>query len=306
MSTSTDLEISFLRAAKNALTAGFLSQADYEQVKTAFVKSQQMRAGSEVGFIGNEPYEESKRALVSVFANCLKGDAAGASNNGHRGSRAQTAPQNPGVYAIPAPKGETPGFTAKRLDKKPVFVPQQATAPKASVAVKPQGKSGEGQQDVKVNVPELGGAAAADKTSMSGIKVNKDAINLFNYVKTRRAHKWMMYRLNDAGLEVIISDIGEQDSKYDDFVMAFPENECRYGVYDWEYINSDGEVFSRLVFVHWAPNIASVKNKMMFASTKDFFKGFLDGISLEIQATDAEELQEPVVLEAVRNTIARK
>jgi len=52
----------------------------------------------------------------------------------------------------------------------------------------------------KIKVPEMGGAAVNDKTSMSGIKVHKDAINLYNYVKAKKAHKWMTYRLDTSGM----------------------------------------------------------------------------------------------------------
>lgn len=36
-------------------------------------------------------------------------------------------------------------------------------------------------------------------------------------------------------------------------------------------------------FLPRAPEIAAIKTKMMYASTKDFFKGFLDGIGAELQ-----------------------
>jgi len=81
---------------------------------------------------------------------------------------------------------------------------------------------------------------------------------------------------------VVIADVGKPDSTYQDFMQVFPENECRYGVFDWEYVNSEGEVFGKLLFLHWAPDSASVKNKMMYASTKDFFKGFMDGLAVEL------------------------
>ena len=45
---------------------------------------------------------------------------------------------------------------------------------------------------------------------------------------------------------------------------------------------------------------------MVSASTKDFVKGHLDGIGVELQASELEELAEPVIAEAVRATITRK
>lgn len=82
---------------------------------------------------------------------------------------------------------------------------------------------------------------------------------------------------------------------------------------------------------HRAPDVARVKSKMMYASTKDFFKGLLDGISgarqqfaviatckvvcttastppfpsfpmfpVEFQASELDEVTEDEVAEAVR------
>ena len=38
---------------------------------------------------------------------------------------------------------------------------------------------------------------------------------------------------------------------------------------------------------------------MMYASTKDFFKGHLDGVSAEFQASELDEITEEEVAEAV-------
>jgi cofilin len=42
-----------------------------------------------------------------------------------------------------------------------------------------------------------------------------------------------------------------------------------------------------------------VKAKMMYASTKDYFKSHLDGLSLEFQASDLDEISEEVRSERV-------
>eukprot|EP00955_Chlamydomonas_euryale_P063539 358705-Chlamydomonas_euryale.AAC.2 len=64
-----------------------------------------------------------------------------------------------------------------------------------------------------------------------------------------------------------------------------------------------GVVVTKLVFVNWAPDDSSTRTKMMYASTKDFFKGFLDGVAAELQASDESELEEG---EMVARVCARK
>jgi cofilin len=54
-----------------------------------------------------------------------------------------------------------------------------------------------------------------------------------------------------------------------------------------------------------APDAAKVKNKMMYASTKDFFKGYLDGLGVEMQANEKEDIKESDMATAVLSTITR-
>jgi cofilin len=49
-----------------------------------------------------------------------------------------------------------------------------------------------------------------------------------------------------------------------------------------------------------------MRPKMMYASTKDFFKGFLDGIGAELQANEPSELSEEEMQERVVASMTRK
>lgn len=55
-----------------------------------------------------------------------------------------------------------------------------------------------------------------------------------------------------------------------------------------------------------APDGSGIKPKMMYASTKDFFKGFLEGIGAELQANDASEISEEEIKDRVIGSMTRK
>lgn len=55
-----------------------------------------------------------------------------------------------------------------------------------------------------------------------------------------------------------------------------------------------------------APDSCGMRPKMMYASTKDFFKGFLDGIGAELQANEPSELSEEEMQERVVASMTRK
>ena len=48
-----------------------------------------------------------------------------------------------------------------------------------------------------------------------------------------------------------------------------------------------------------APDTAKIRSKMIYASSKDAFKRDLDGIQVEIQATDFSEVEEQVFIDKV-------
>jgi|AntAceMinimDraft_1070359.scaffolds.fasta_scaffold21610_2 cofilin len=50
---------------------------------------------------------------------------------------------------------------------------------------------------------------------------------------------------------------------------------------------------------------AQLKNKMLYAATKDFFKSQLDGISMELQATDVDDVGEAAMRDHVASVLTR-
>ena len=68
-------------------------------------------------------------------------------------------------------------------------------------------------------------------------------------------------------------------------------------MYDFEWETKDGCKKSKIVFVTWVPDTAKIRQKMLYASSKDKFKRELDGIQVEIQGTDFSEVEEKVFLD---------
>jgi cofilin len=121
-----------------------------------------------------------------------------------------------------------------------------------------------------------------------------------------KQYKWVTFRIDDSGKTVIPDLLGGKTATYDDFVASLAPNDCRYGVYDYEYASPERGTFSKIVFINWAPDDAPVKTKMMYAATKDFFKGFLDGAGAELQASDFDEVSEEEVRARVITSLTRK
>lgn len=94
-----------------------------------------------------------------------------------------------------------------------------------------------------------------------------------------------------------------ESSDWEEFTALLPENECKYAVYDFQYEKAGGEgVRNKICFIHWSPDTAKIKSKMVSASSKETIKRALSGVGIEVQATDFSEVDYDAVLEKVQRT----
>ncbi|CAL5379113.1 unnamed protein product [Camellia sinensis] len=84
--------------------------------------------------------------------------------------------------------------------------------------------------------------------------------------------------------------VGEPAQSYEDFTTSLLADECRYAVYDFDFMTAENVPKSRIFFISWSPDTSRVRSKMIYASSKDRFKRELDGIQVELQATDPTEM----------------
>ncbi|KAJ3487476.1 hypothetical protein NLI96_g3516 [Meripilus lineatus] len=109
---------------------------------------------------------------------------------------------------------------------------------------------------------------------------------------------YILFTLNKDNTEIIVLKSSES-TDYDEFLSELPETECRWAVYDLAF-ETDGGKRNKLVFYHWSPDDAKIKQKMVFASSRDALRRSFVGIAAEIQGTDYSEVQFNDVVEKVK------
>merc|ERR1719163_1934061 len=90
-----------------------------------------------------------------------------------------------------------------------------------------------------------------------------------------------------------LEDAGED--WFDEFLSQLDETKPRYIFLDYAYETDDGRPADKIVFVSWIPENAKVKDKMTFAGTKEAMKSACVGISVNLNATDLDELTPDVL-----------
>lgn len=121
-------------------------------------------------------------------------------------------------------------------------------------------------------------------------------------LKLRKKFRYIVYKLNDDNTSIVIEKKVESCDKYDDFLAELPEDDCRYAVYDFEFEKSPGEgIRNKICFIVWVPDTSKVRQKMLYASSKDAIRKKLAGVATEIQATDMSEVSYDAVLEKAKS-----
>jgi len=126
-------------------------------------------------------------------------------------------------------------------------------------------------------------------------------VKAFEELKLGKKSKYIIFTLNDKKSEIIVEKVS-LGGDYDDFVEDLPATECRWGVFDLEY-KKDGEgegKRNKLIFVSWSPDGAKIKDKMVTASSRDALRRSLNGIAVEVQATEFSEVAKETVVEKAK------
>ncbi|XP_042414409.1 actin-depolymerizing factor 7-like [Zingiber officinale] len=131
--------------------------------------------------------------------------------------------------------------------------------------------------------------------AVSGMAVNDDCKLKFLELKAKRTYRFIIYRIDEKLKQILVEKLGEPNLTYDDFTASLPANECRYAIYDFDFVTEENCQKSKIFFIAWSPDTSRVRSKMLYASSKERFKRELDGIQVELQATDPTEMDLDVI-----------
>jgi len=147
----------------------------------------------------------------------------------------------------------------------------------------------------------------------SGVTVDPQVLTEWNEVKLNKNIFYVVFRLSQDQKTIIFDSKKEKPSDveysedhikryWNEFISVLPEKICRYAVYDFGYLLPDGSRRDKLVFISWCPDVAGIKDKMLYASSKDALKKTMVGLFTEIQANDKGDLE----FNSIREKLNRK
>lgn len=124
----------------------------------------------------------------------------------------------------------------------------------------------------------------------SGVQCSPECLTVFEEMKIRKKFSYLIFKISDDKKFIEVEHKGEAGASFDEFKTKLPDADCRYAVLDVEINTKSGATANKLIFIAWSDDNASVKPKMLYASSKDALKKSLSGINEEYQATDRGDL----------------
>lgn len=85
----------------------------------------------------------------------------------------------------------------------------------------------------------------------SGMAVHDDCKLKFLELKTKRTYRFIVYKIEEKQKQVTVEKVGEPGQSYEDFTACLPADECRYAVYDFEFLTEGNVPKSRIFFIAW-------------------------------------------------------
>ncbi|EMS64180.1 Actin-depolymerizing factor 9 [Triticum urartu] len=93
--------------------------------------------------------------------------------------------------------------------------------------------------------------APSPANSASGLAVHDDCKIKFSDLKARRSFRFIVFKIDEKSMEIKVERLGETSYGYEEFTNSLPADECRYAVYDLDFVTDENCQKSKIFFFSW-------------------------------------------------------
>lgn len=81
--------------------------------------------------------------------------------------------------------------------------------------------------------------------------MNDECMLKFGELQSKRLHRFITYKMDDKFKEIVVDQVGDRATSYEDFTNSLPENDCRYAIYDFDFVTAEDVQKSRIFYILW-------------------------------------------------------
>lgn len=89
------------------------------------------------------------------------------------------------------------------------------------------------------------------KNASSGMGIADHSRDTFVELQRKKLHRYVIYKIDENKKEVVVEKTGAPGETYDDLTASLPEDDCRYAVYDLDFVTEENCQKSKIFFIAW-------------------------------------------------------
>uniref|UniRef100_I1K6Z6 ADF-H domain-containing protein n=1 Tax=Glycine max TaxID=3847 RepID=I1K6Z6_SOYBN len=93
--------------------------------------------------------------------------------------------------------------------------------------------------------------AMAFKMATTGMWVTDECKNSFMDMKWKKEHRYIVFKIDEGSRLVTVDKLGGPTEGYDDLTASLPTDDCRYAVFDFDFVTVDNCRKSKIFFIAW-------------------------------------------------------
>jgi cofilin len=73
----------------------------------------------------------------------------------------------------------------------------------------------------------------------------------FVELQMKKAFRYVIFKIEEKQKQVVVEKTGATTKNYDDFLASLLENDCRYALYDFDFVTRENVQKSKIFFIAW-------------------------------------------------------
>ncbi|KAM7485439.1 hypothetical protein LguiA_001448 [Lonicera macranthoides] len=124
--------------------------------------------------------------------------------------------------------------------------------------------------------------------AVSGMSVDNHGKTTYMKLKRDKKYKYLIYKIDEEKKVVVVEKTGDRADAHAhahaQFVASLPPDDCRFAIYDLDFLHSDASRKMKILLIHWCPDLSETRAKVLYALSLGRLKKDLEGIHKEVQA----------------------
>lgn len=88
----------------------------------------------------------------------------------------------------------------------------------------------------------------------TGMWVADECKNSFMEMKWKKVHRYIVFKIDEGSRVVTVDKVGGATENYHDLEASLPTDDCRYAVFDFDFVTLDNCRKSKIFFIAWYPS----------------------------------------------------